>query len=174
MPTENDQVFRQQLLRGYVHDQGAAMLGGVAGHAGLFSNANDFAQLSCKCTSMVAIMVVSAIWTLLPCARFTRCQYCDNDNRRGIGFDKPQLEGPGPTCGCVSPLSYGHTGFTGTIAWADPDEEIVYIFLSNRVHPDASNRELLSLSTRTRIQKVIYNSIEDESENTPVITEFKP
>lgn len=163
VPTEDDQVFRKQSLRGYVHDQGAALMGGVAGHAGLFSNANDLAkmmQMYLNGGNYGGIRYLDSI-TL---KEFTRCQYCDDDNRRGIGFDKPQLEGEGPTCGCLSPLSYGHTGFTGTIAWADPNEELVYVFLSNRVHPDASNRKLLTLSTRTRIQQVIYNSIKDESE----------
>ncbi len=164
VPTENDNTFRKQALRGYVHDQGAAMIGGVAGHAGLFSNANDLAklmQMYLNSGSYGGKRYLDSI-TL---KEFTRCQYCDDDNRRGVGFDKPQLEGSGPTCDCVSPLSFGHTGFTGTIAWADPDEEIVYIFLSNRVHPNAENRKLLTLSTRTRIQKVIYNSIVDENEN---------
>ncbi len=174
VPTEDDQAFRKQALRGYVHDQGAAMLGGVAGHAGLFSSANDLAklmQMYLNGGSYGGVRYLDSI-TL---KEFTRCQFCDDDNRRGIGFDKPQLEGPGPTCGCVSPLSFGHTGFTGTIAWADPAEEIVYIFLSNRVHPDASNRKLLTLSTRTRIQKVIYNSIKDESEDSNrTIIGFRP
>ena len=173
VPTEDDLVFRGQLLDGYVHDQGAALLGGVAGHAGLFSNANDLAklmQMYLNGGNYGGRRYLDSITV----NEFTRCQYCEDDNRRGIGFDKPQLEGPGPTCGCVSPLSYGHTGFTGTIAWADPAEDIIYIFLSNRIHPDASNRKLLSLSTRTRIQKVIYNSISDENEHTPVISDFKP
>ena len=164
IPTENDKVFRNQELRGYVHDQGAAMLGGVAGHAGLFSNANDLAKLMQMYLNEGDYGGVRYLDSIT-IDEFTRCQFCDDDNRRGIGFDKPQLEdGPGPTCGCVSPLSYGHTGFTGTIAWADPAEEIIYIFLSNRVHPDAENKKLLTLSTRTRIQKVIYNSITDENE----------
>ncbi len=164
VPTERDNSFRKQELRGYVHDQGAAMVGGVAGHAGLFSNANDLAKLM-QMFLNGGNYGGTTFFDSITLKEFTRCQFCDTDNRRGIGFDKPQLEGVGPTCGCVSPLSYGHTGFTGTMAWADPDEEIVYIFLSNRVHPDAENRKLLSLSTRTRIQKVIYNSITDDSEN---------
>ncbi len=173
VPTENDLVFRGQMLDGYVHDQGAALLGGVAGHAGLFSNANDLAKLM-QMYLNGGEYGGKRYLDSITVKEFTRCQYCEDDNRRGIGFDKPQLEGEGPTCGCVSPLSYGHTGFTGTIAWADPAEDIIYIFLSNRVHPDASNRKILSLSTRTRIQKVIYNSISDENERTPIITDFKP
>lgn len=163
VPTENDKLFRKQELRGYVHDQGAAMLGGVAGHAGLFSNSNDLAKLMQMYLNEGEYGGIRYLDSIT-INEFTRCQYCDTDNRRGIGFDKPQLEGQGPTCGCVSPLSYGHTGFTGTLAWADPAEEIVYIFLSNRVHPNADNKKLLTLSTRTRIQKVIYNSITDENE----------
>lgn len=176
VPTEDDKVFRRQELRGYVHDQGAAMLGGVAGHAGLFSSANDLAKLMQMYLNEGEYGGIRYLDSITV-NEFSRCQYCDEDNRRGIGFDKPQLEdGPGPTCGCVSPLSYGHTGFTGTMAWVDPAEEIVYIFLSNRVHPDAENRKLLTLSTRTRIQKVIYNSITDENEKSgaKLISDLQP
>ena len=160
-------------MRGYVHDQGAAMLGGVAGHDGLFSDANDLAKLMQMYLQYGKYGGVE-YFDSVTVKEFTRCQYCDDDNRRGIGFDKPQLGGAGPTCGCVSPLSFGHTGFTGTIAWADPTEEIVYIFLSNRVHPDAENRKLLSLSTRTRIQEVIYNSIKDENAVRTLISDVQP
>ncbi len=91
---------------------------------------------------------------------FIKCQYCKKGNRRGIGFDKPEPSGDGgPTCNCVSYLSFGHTGFTGTMAWADPEKQIVYVFLSNRVYPDAENTKLLKMDVRTRIQEVIYNSI---------------
>lgn len=165
VPTENDRAYRGQQLQGYVHDQGAALMGGVAGHAGLFSNANDLAklmQMYLQRGSYGGIQYFDSVTV----SEFTRCQFCESDNRRGIGFDKPQLSGPGPTCGCVSPLSFGHSGFTGTLAWADPDEEIVYIFLSNRVHPDAENRKLLSMSTRTKIQEVIYNSLIHENQAT--------
>lgn len=157
-PTEDDKYFRFTRIQGTVHDQGAAMLGGVGGHAGLFSNANDLAKImhmylyggeygGKKYLDSATI------------AEFARCQFCENDNRRGVGFDKPQLSGPGPTCDCVSMLSFGHTGFTGTIAWADPEEQIVYIFLSNRTWPDAENRKLIRLNTRSEIQQVIYNSL---------------
>ena len=94
---------------------------------------------------------------------FTKCQYCDNNNRRGAGFDKPALEHEegGPTCKCVSKLSFGHTGFTGTLAWADPETGIIFIFLSNRIHPDANNVQLLEMNVRTEIMEVIFNSIND-------------
>lgn len=160
VPTERDMKFRDQLLRGYVHDQGAAMLGGVAGHAGLFASANDMAkmmQMYLQNGSYGGVTFFDSITV----REFTRCQFCEEHNRRGIGFDKPQFPGePGPTCGCVSPLSFGHSGFTGILAWADPVEEIIYVFLSNRVYPDAENRKLISMDIRTKIQQAIYDAID--------------
>lgn len=159
IPTENDLTFRGQLLHGYVHDKGAAMLGGVAGHAGVFSNANDLAKLM-QMYLNGGSYGGHRYFDSLTVGEFSRCQFCDEtNNRRGAGFDKPQLEGNGPTCGCLSMNSFGHSGFTGTLAWVDPDEDIVYIFLSNRVHPSSENTKLLSRSTRTNIQKIIYESI---------------
>ena len=90
---------------------------------------------------------------------FASTPYIDKENRRGIGFDKPQLGEDGPTCGCVSLTSFGHTGFTGTMAWADPEKEIVYIFLSNRTYPEAKTNNLSRENIRENIQKVIYESI---------------
>ena len=93
---------------------------------------------------------------------FNNCYYCDKDNRRGVGFDKPQLEDDGPTCGCVSMSSFGHSGWTGTFAWADPEKEIVYVFLSNRSYPGgetASQSKLVKENIRSEIQRIIYNSI---------------
>lgn len=168
VPTEDDKIFRRSMVRGYVHDQGAALLGGVAGHAGLFSTANDLAklmQMYMQKGEYAGIRYFDSVTV----NEFIRCQYCQTKNRRGIGFDKPQLEGPGPTCGCVSDKSFGHSGFTGTLAWADPEEQIIYIFLSNRVHPDAANKKLLSLSTRTKIQEVIYNAIKNDDPATELI-----
>ncbi|MDX5405369.1 MAG: serine hydrolase, partial [Bacteroidota bacterium] len=166
IPTENDLLFRGQLLRGYVHDQGAALLGGVAGHAGLFSNANDLAKMMQMYLNGGHYGGIR-FFDSTTVNEFTRCQFCDEDNRRGAGFDKPQLEGEGPTCGCVSLLSFGHTGFTGTIAWADPVEEVVYVFLSNRINPSAENKKLITGGYRTRIQEVIYEAIEKSKNNEP-------
>ena len=90
---------------------------------------------------------------------FNTCYFCENDVRRGVGFDKPQLGDVGPTCGCVSMTSFGHSGFTGTFTWADPEEEIVYVFLSNRTYPTADNRMLISSDLRSRIQQAIYDAI---------------
>jgi beta-N-acetylhexosaminidase len=92
---------------------------------------------------------------------FTTSPFLNKDNRRALGFDKPQMDysKDGPTCQCVSGLSFGHTGFTGTIAWADPEEQIVYIFLSNRIYPDQDNNKLIQMNVRTDIQQVIYDAI---------------
>ena len=160
-PTELDKTYRNQLIHGTVHDQGAAMLGGIAGHAGLFSNANDLAKLMQMYLNYGQYGGKRFIDSLT-IAEFTRCQFCeDNNNRRGAGFDKRALTGNGPTCGCDSPLSFGHSGFTGTLAWADPESGIVYIFLSNRVYPDAENQKLLKSGIRTRIQQLVYDAIEN-------------
>ena len=91
--------------------------------------------------------------------KFNTCYFCDEDVRRGVGFDKPQIKESGPTCGCVSRKSFGHSGFTGTYTWADPEEEIVYVFLSNRTYPSQNNDLLVKSGLRTRIQQVIYDSI---------------
>lgn len=159
-PTERDNYFRHQEIQGYVHDQGAAMMGGVSGHAGLFGNANDIAKIMQMFVwegSYGATEFISPDTFRL----FNTCYYCDQDVRRGIGFDKPQLGDVGPTCGCVSMTSFGHSGFTGTFAWADPEEEIVYVFLSNRTYPDAENKKLIQTNLRSNIQAVIYEAIED-------------
>ncbi|UTW63244.1 serine hydrolase [bacterium SCSIO 12741] len=160
VPTENDKTFRRQLIHGDVHDPGAAMMGGVGGHAGLFSNANDLAKIM-QCFMQFGHYGNEQYLSRVAVKEFTKCQFCEDDNRRGAGFDKPVRDGGGgPTCHCISYESFGHTGFTGTMAWADPTEEVVYIFLSNRVYPDASNYKLIQLNTRTRIQEVIYDAIE--------------
>ena len=160
LPTEQDDYFRNQLLIGDVHDMGAAMLGGVGGHAGLFSNANDLAIMMQMYLQM-GEYGENRFFKSKTIKEYTKCQFCQEDNRRGAGFDKPALpeqEG-GSTCKCISYLSFGHSGFTGTLAWADPVEQIVYIFLSNRIHPDASNTKLLDMDVRTNIMQVIYDQI---------------
>ncbi|TNE28354.1 MAG: beta-N-acetylglucosaminidase [Bacteroidetes bacterium] len=158
IPTEEDRYFRYQLIQGFVHDQGAAMMGGVGGHAGVFSNANDLAKLM-QMYLNDGEYGGHRYFRPGTIELFTKCAFCENKNRRGIGFDKPQLEGAGPACDCASPKSFGHTGFTGTIAWVDPSEDLVYIFLSNRVYPDAENRALISMNIRTNIQEIIYDSL---------------
>jgi CubicO group peptidase (beta-lactamase class C family) len=160
VPTENDLFFRRQLVHGHVHDPGAAMMGGVAGHAGLFGCANDLAK--------IMQMYLNNGWygedrfidssTL---ATYTSCYNCENENRRGLGFDRPVTgqPGTGPACNDASPNSYGHSGFTGTLAWVDPDYDLVYIFLSNRIHPNQGNTKLIDDNLRTRLQQIIYDAI---------------
>ncbi|MDG2139071.1 MAG: glycoside hydrolase family 3 N-terminal domain-containing protein [Flavobacteriales bacterium] len=157
VPTEKDFEFRSQLLKGDVHDMGAAMLGGIGGHAGLFSNANDLAKIM-QMYLQKGVYAGEYYLSESVINEFTSCQFCSEDNRRGVGFDKPALEDQegGPTCRCVSNLSFGHTGFTGTLAWADPETGIIFIFLSNRIHPDAENKKLLDLDVRTNIMEQIF------------------
>jgi beta-N-acetylhexosaminidase len=160
VPTENDLAFRKQLLQGYVHDPGAAMLGGVGCHAGVFSNVNDLAKI---------------MQMYLNGGSYGGEQFIDPDvlefyksspylkygNRRGIGFDKPEMdyEQEGPTCQCVSPSSFGHTGFTGTMVWADPVAGIIYVFLSNKIHPNQDNPKMVEMDVRTKIQEVFHNAV---------------
>lgn len=163
-PTERDMTFRQQLLRGDVHDQGAAMMGGISGHAGLFSNALETAF-------MMQLFLDGGEFNeqqfLQPetVKYFATARYKKKDNRRGIGFDMPPVDPnnkhrtPGKS---ASDNSFGHTGFTGTFAWADPDQELVVVFLSNRVHPDSANPTLMKLDIRTKIHELFYKAIENK------------
>ena len=159
-PTENDKVFRNQIIKGFVHDPGAAMLGGVCGHAGLFSNANDIAKLMQMYLNNGTYGGVK-YFENETIALFTKCMFCKEGNRRALGFDKPEMDfsKDGPTFQGVSAESFGHSGFTGTLVWADPEKQIVYVFLSNRIYPDADNRELIITNVRTRIQEAIYDAI---------------
>lgn len=157
-PTEKDVTFRGRQIQGYVHDPGAAMYGGVAGHAGLFGTAQDLAvilQLLLNKGSYgdVTLMKPETI------ATFTKRQ--STQSRRGWGWDKPDPEkGKGGPAGRLAPKStFGHTGFTGTSIWADPENQLSYIFLSNRVYPKAENNTLIDLGIRTQIHDLIYEAI---------------
>lgn len=157
-PTEDDQIFRKQLVHGYVHDQGAAMLGGVGGHAGLFASASDLAGLMQMFLNKGTYGGKRYIKEQV-IEEYTDCQYCET-NRRGAGFDKPtRNRSGGPCSNKVSLKSFGHSGFTGTLAWADPEKQVNYVFLSNRVYPDAENWKIVSMNIRTEIQDVIYDAI---------------
>ncbi len=161
IPTEREKNFRQQLLRGDVHDPGAAMFGGVAGHAGLFSNAYDLAvimQMLLNGGSFNGKKYLNTETVKL----FTA--YHSEISRRGYGFDKPEKDNatrpePYPTLS-ASPLTFGHTGFTGTCTWADPAHQLIFIFLSNRVNPEGGdNRKLLNMNVRPKIHEAIYKAI---------------
>ncbi len=164
VPTEYDSLFRQQLLRGTVHDEGTAMLGGVSGHAGLFATGNDLLKLMemyRRGGEYGGVRILSR--EVLK--EYTRMQFPENNNRRGLGFDKPML--PNDTippeeiypCHSVSPSSFGHGGFTGTFVWVDPEAEISYVFLSNRVYPTRNNSKLSDLSIRGKILQATYDAI---------------
>jgi len=158
-PTEVDKYFRQQTIQGYVHDMAAAMEGGVAGHAGIFSNAMDVAKIM-QMYLQKGIYGDHRYFSEKTFDDFNTCHFCAEGNRRGLGFDKPQLPGTvGPVYSGVPMGSFGHTGFTGTIAWADPENELVYVFLSNRTYPDATTNTLSKENVREDVQKVIYESI---------------
>jgi beta-N-acetylhexosaminidase len=156
-PTEDDKLFRKKLLVGYVHDQGAAMHGGIAGHAGLFSNANDLAkmgQLWLNGGSYGSLQFIKPETV----NHFTQKQY--ETSRRGLGWDRPTISyWDGPTTYHTSSRTFGHTGFTGTCVWVDPEFNLVYVFLSNRVNPEMTNNKILNANIRPRIQEVIYQSI---------------
>lgn len=158
VPSEEDKYYRYQTIQGHVHDMGAAMQGGVGGHAGLFSNANDVAKIM-QMYLQGGEYGGTQFLDSRTIKKFNTCYFCDKNVRRGVGFDKPQLKDKGPTCGCISRKSFGHSGFTGTYTWADPEEEIVYVFLSNRTYPSASNTLLVKSALRTRIQEAIYDAI---------------
>ena len=163
VPTEKDDYYRNQLVHGFVHDMGAAMLGGVGGHAGLFSNANDVAKIM---QMYLQKGEYGGVRYFEPetIEKFNKRYYADKEIRRGLGFDKPQINPQEqPTCGCVSEDSFGHSGFTGTYTWADPESGIVYVFLSNRVFPSIKNIGLLKSNMRTKIQEDIQKAILLES-----------
>ena len=162
-PTEEEKYFRLQLLSGTVHDPGAAMFGGIAGHAGLFSNAYDIAVL---------------MQMLLNGGTFNGKKYLNKEtinlfttyqstiSRRGYGFDKPEKDNatkvePYP-CLSASAKTFGHTGFTGTCTWADPEKKLIYVFLSNRVNAEGGdNKKLLNMNVRPKIHEAIYKALEN-------------
>ncbi|MDR0995285.1 MAG: serine hydrolase [Tannerella sp.] len=157
VPTEDDKILRHQVLRGYVHDEAAAFMGGVAGNAGLFGSADDLAkllQLYLNGGSYGGERFVSDSTMRL----FTRSKSLHS--RRGLGFDRPATHSHLSPCGALTPAStYGHTGFTGTCFWVDPDNRLIYIFLSNRVNPSRADNKLVRLGIRSRIQDAIYRAL---------------
>lgn len=158
VPTEVDTFFRMQTLHGMVHDEGAAMMLGVSGNAGLFANARDLAKVY---QMLLNDGYYAGNQYLRPetIKEFTRVQFPENDNRRGLGFDKPLLEYDKDASSVAreaSPASYGHSGYTGTLVWADPDNDLLFIFLSNRVHPTRDNRKIYTMGVRPAIHNAVY------------------
>ena len=161
-PTEFDKVFRHQLLQGDVHDQGAAMMGGVSGHAGLFANAYDVAVIM-QMYLNGGVYGGRQYLKKETIEEFSTAHFTENDNRRGLGFDKALLEYDDHLSNCksASPSSFGHSGFTGTYTWADPENGLVYVFISNRVYPDMYNNTLGKLDIRTNIHQLFYDAVGD-------------
>jgi CubicO group peptidase (beta-lactamase class C family) len=164
VPTENDDFFRMKQLHGTVHDEGAAMMDGVSGNAGLFSTANDLAKLFQMYLQWGSYggeeyIKESAV------KEFTSCQYCDEGNRRGLGFDKPLIEdrAKGSTAADASDATFGHSGYTGTYAMVDPENGLLMIFMSNRVYPTRDNRKLYQLNIRPGIHQVLYDALKQGS-----------
>lgn len=158
-PSENDKYYRHQILRGRVHDMGAAMLDGVSGNAGLFGNANDLAKLLQMHLNKGVYGDRRYVSSTTERA-FNHRYFAKDSVRRGLGWDKPQFKGvSGPTFEEISSKSFGHQGFTGTMVWADPEEEIVYIFLSNRTFPTMANKLMYQLNFRSEVQRRIYEAI---------------
>ena len=164
VPTEIDTLFRHSLTKGWVHDENAALLGGISGNAGLFGTAEDVLKLmqlyqgygQYNGQNILSANIVK---------EFTSIQFPENDNRRGLGFDKPLLGNdtlnvekayPAPS---ASKSSFGHAGFTGTFVWADPENQLVFIFLSNRVYPTRENRNLYHLHIRSKLHQLFYDAI---------------
>ncbi len=166
VPTEIDTIIRKDLTKNWVHDENAALLGGISGNAGMFSSAIDLAKY------MQMLLQNGAYdgkqyFKSSTVKEFTRIQYPENNNRRGLGFDKPLIGNdtlsikesyPAPQ---VSKESFGHSGFTGTFVWADPKHELVFIFLSNRVYPSRTHRNIYNLNIRPKLQQVFYTSLKD-------------
>ena len=160
IPTEIDTFFRMTPLHGTVHDEGAAMMNGVSSNAGLFGTTLDLAKL-----------IQMYLWkgtyggeryiSTITMEKFTACHYCQEGNRRGLGFDKPVLQDKenGSTAVDASDHSFGHSGYTGTFVWADPDTGILFVFMSNRVYPTRDNRKLYQLNVRPAMHQIIYDII---------------
>ena len=158
-PTEQDTYYRNQLLVGTVHDQMAAVQGGVSGHAGLFGNAHDIATLL-QMNLQKGMYGGAHVFQPMTVPYFT--QTLSNRSHRALGWDKPNAESTSSVylAEQASPRSFGHTGFTGNMVWVDPDQELVFVFLSNRIYPTAGNNSINTTKLRRRIHELIYSSLE--------------
>ncbi len=163
VPTENDTLFRKAFVQGWVHDENASLMGGVSGNAGLFGTADDLAKMMLMYQNY-GLYDGKQFISKKTIEEFTKVQFPENENRRGLGFDKPLLGNdtlslknayPSPL---ASQTSFGHSGFTGTFAWADPENQMTFIFLSNRVYPTRDHRNLYDLKIRVALQHVFYKA----------------
>ncbi|MEM6770553.1 MAG: serine hydrolase domain-containing protein [Bacteroidota bacterium] len=161
VPTEIDSFFRMDTLHGVVHDEGAALMGGVSGNAGLFSTAQDLAKLY-QMLLNGGTYAGKRYFKATTVREFTRYQFAEEDNRRGLGFDKPLVTynaDASSVAEAASPASFGHSGYTGTLVWADPEHDLLFIFLSNRVHPTRARRGIYTLGIRPTIHAMIYEAL---------------
>lgn len=158
VPSENDRYFRQQKLRGYVHDMTTALQGGVSGHAGLFSTAKEVAILM-QLYLQKGQYNGKTYFDATAFDVFNQCYFCAQKNRRGIILDKPQGWGGGMAFEGISEDSFGHSGFTGTLAWADPETQTVFVVLSNRTYPEMENTSFSTRNIRTRMLKLFHDAI---------------
>ncbi|MDH5474818.1 MAG: serine hydrolase [Cyclobacteriaceae bacterium] len=162
VPTELDTFFRKEQIHGTVHDEGAVMMGGVSGNAGLFGNINDLAKLMQMYLNLGHYggrqYISKSTFT-----KFSTCQFCEEGNRRGLGFDKPLLEKPerGYVAKGASTRSFGHSGYTGTMVWVDPEYDLMFIFLSNRVYPTRDNKKLYTLNIRPQLHQAVYDLMKE-------------
>ncbi|WP_405411319.1 serine hydrolase domain-containing protein [Maribacter sp. Asnod1-A12] len=172
VPTEVDTIYRHTLTQGWVHDENASLLGGISGNAGLFGTADDLAIIM-QMFMQNGLYAGKQYISEKTIKEFSKVQYPDNDNRRGLGFDKPYLNNntfkiadayPAPEVGASS---FGHSGFTGTFVWADPENQLVYIFLSNRVYPTRENRNIYNLNIRPSIQQIFYKALDNAKQHQP-------
>jgi len=171
VPTEVDTIFRKELTKAWVHDENAALLGGISGNAGLFGTALDLAKYM-QMLLQKGVYDGKQFFKPSTVEEFTKIQYPENENRRGLGFDKPLIGNdtlsikkayPAPE---ASAESFGHAGFTGTFVWADPKHDMVFIFLSNRVYPSRSHRNIYNLNIRPALQQVFYQAIKNKPQFT--------
>jgi beta-N-acetylhexosaminidase len=164
IPTETDDFFRKEKLHGFVHDEGAAMLGGVSGNAGLFGTANDLAKII-QMYLQKGYFGGRRYFSEETMNEYTKIQFPKNNNRRALGFDKPYIDNHKNSLKDAYPAvsasknSFGHTGYTGIMVWADPDSGILFIFMSNRVHPTRENSALFDLNIRPAMHQAIYDSL---------------
>jgi CubicO group peptidase (beta-lactamase class C family) len=167
VPTEVDSVFRKDLVKGWVHDENAALMGGISGNAGLFGTARDL-HIIMQMYQNYGIYDGQRYLSEATVKEFTKVQYPENDNRRGLGFDKPLLNNKNLSISEAYPAidasmeSFGHSGFTGTFIWADPINQLVFIFLSNRVYPTRGNRNLYELNIRPQLHQLFYEDQRDK------------